>query len=322
MNVRFGILGLGHISTRFASVLNTVAGVELAAVAARDPSRAEQFARQFGARKACQDYLELMRDPDVDVIYIGLTTNLHYEFTKLCLEHHKAVLCEKPLVTTRAQAEELATLAQKNHTLLMEAMWTRCLPAFQQAHAWVKAGRIGSVRLITANFCFNLGFYDPAVRFFDPQLAGGSLFDVGVYLLDFASGILGEYPGQVQGLARLTPSRVDAAASLSLSFPGGALASLNCAVDVQAEEQAAIYGSGGRIVLENCYGPKTCSMYDEKGELVKRFEDPEPDGFAHQVRHAADLFRRGELQSNLIPWQDSIQCAGYFDLLRNEWGLI
>lgn len=322
MNVRFGILGLGQISTRFATVLNTVEGVELAAVAARDAEKAARFARDFGASKACRDYLELIRDPDVDIVYIGLTTNLHYEYTRLCLENHKAVLCEKPLVTTRAQAEELAALAEKNQTLLMEAMWTRCLPAFQQARQWVKAGRIGAVRLITANFCFNLGFYDPAARFYDPNLAGGSLFDVGVYLLDFASGVLDEYPQQVQGLARLTPSRVDAAASLSLSFPGGALASLNCAMDVQAGEEAAIYGSTGRIVLENCYGLKTCSLYNDQGILLERFEDHEPDGFAHQVRHAADQFRRGEIQSNLIPWQDSIQCAGYFDLLRQQWGLI
>ena len=322
MNVRFGILGLGHISTRFASVLKTVEGVELGGVAAREPSRATAFAREFGAKRACRNYLELIEDPDVDIVYIGLTTNLHYEFARLCLEHKKAVMCEKPLVTTEKEALELTSLAEKNHTLLMEAMWTRCLPAFQCARKWVKEGRIGAVRLITANFCFNLGFYDPAARFYDPKLAGGSLFDVGVYLLDFASGILDEYPQQVQGLARITPSHVDAAASLSLIYPGGALASLNCAVDVRAAEETAIHGSQGRILLENCYGPKTCALFDEKGELLERFEDPEPDGFAHQIRHAADLFRRGELQSDLIPWQDSIACARTFDELRRQWGLI
>ncbi len=321
MAIRFGILGLGHISTRFASVLNTLEDVELAAVASRDLARSTNFAQEYGAKRACRDYLELIEDPDVEIVYIGLTTNLHYETTRLCLEHHKAVLCEKPLVTTRAQAEELATLAEKNHTLLMEAMWTRCLPAFQQARKWVKAGRISQVKLITANFCFNSP-YNPVDRLYDPQQAGGSLFDVGVYPLDFASGILDEYPQQVHGLARLTPNGVDAAASLSLNFPSGALASLNCAMDVQAGEEAVIYGSTGRIALENCYGAKTCTLYDENGNVVEHFEDPEPDGFAHQIRHVADLFRRGELQSDLIPWRDTIQCAGTFDLLRKRWGLI
>lgn len=321
MNVRFGILGLGHISSRFARVLKTVEEVELTAVASRDPSRTAEFALKFGAKRACGDYLTLLNDPEVDVVYIGLTTNLHYEIARLCLQHNKAVLCEKPLVTTQQEALKLVSLAEKNRTLLMEAMWTRCMPAFQQARKWIKSGSIGQVKLITANFCFN-NPYDPVSRLYNPQLAGGSLFDVGVYPLDFASGLLDEYPQQVQGLARITPSDVDAAASLSLSFPGGALASLNSAIDVKAAEEAGVYGTGGHLLLDNCYGPKVCTSFDPNGKQVGRFIDPEPEGFAHQIRHCADLYRRGELQSDLIPWQDSIACAGIFDKLRKQWGLI
>ena len=119
MNVRFGIIGLGGISHRFAKVLKTAKDVELTAVASREQSRSEEFARQFGAKKAFDSYLKVIEDPEVDIIYDGLTHNFHYEMTKLCLEHHKAVLCEKPFVTTRRDAEELVQLARANQTLLM-----------------------------------------------------------------------------------------------------------------------------------------------------------------------------------------------------------
>ena len=180
MTVRFGIIGPGSIATRFATVLNTVDGVQLTAVASRDQAKAAAFAGKFGAAKAYGSYLELIQDSAVDVIYIGLTHNFHYEVAKLCLNHGKSVLCEKPLVTSQKDAAELAELAREKKVLLMEAMWTRCIPAFRKAREWVAGGRIGAVKLIDASFSFNAPF-DPEHRLYDPKLAGGSLYDAGVY---------------------------------------------------------------------------------------------------------------------------------------------
>jgi len=321
MTVRFGIAGLGKISTRFATALNTIEGIELVAVAASDRARSNTFAQQFKAKNAYSDYLDLMTDDDVDIIYIGLTHNFHFDVTKACLEHHKAVLCEKPLVLTRKDAEVLVALAGQNHTLLMEALWTRCLPAFRKAREWIRQARIGQVKLITADFCYK-SIYDPRSRQYDPVLAGGSLFDVGVYPIDLATGLLGEYPAAVGGLAKIAPSGVDESAAFSLNFLSGALASLNCGFTVNAMGPSWIYGTQGHIVLENCFGPRTCELFDEDNNLLDRFEDPEPEGFVYQICHCVDLFRRGQVQSDLIPWQDTIACAGIFDDLREQWGLI
>jgi predicted dehydrogenase len=321
MNVRFGIVGLGSISNRFATVLNEVDGVELTAVASRDQARTDAFAQKFGAKKARQSYLDVITDDNVDIIYVGLTHNFHYGIIKLCLEHHKAVLCEKPLVTTQKDARELVALAGTNQILLMEALWTRCMPAYQKAREWVRQGRIGQVKLITANFCYKKD-YDPNNRQFNPKLAGGSLFDVGVYPIDFATGILAEYPENVTGLAKISPSGVDESSVLSLSFAGGALASLTCGFNVRATGDAIVYGTQGRLVLDNCFGPQKCTLYDGSNSLVERFEEPVPDGFIYQIRHCADLFRHGRLESDLIPWQDTIACAEIFDTLRTQWGLM
>jgi len=321
MTVRFGIAGLGLISTRFATALNMIEGVELAAVAARDQSRSNAFAQKFNAKRAYRNYLDLMTDNNVDIIYIGLTHNFHFDVAKACLEHHKAVLCEKPMVLTRKDAEELVALAERNQTLLMEALLTRCLPSFQKAREWVRQERIGQVNLIIADFSFKTDF-NPESRLFDPNLAGGSLFDVGVYPINFTIGILREYPEAVDGLARLASTGVDESAAFTLRFSSGALANLTCGFNVNALGPACIYGTRGHVVLENCYGPRTCELFDEGNNLLDRYDDPVTDGFIHQIHHCADLFRQGKLQSDLIPWQDTIACTGIFDTLRKKWGLV
>ena len=321
MDVRFGIVGLGSISNRFATVLQKMPGVKLTAVASREQARSDAFAQKYGAKKASDRYLDVITDSEVDVVYIGLTHNFHYEIAKLCLENHKAVLCEKPLVTTQKDAATLVDLARENKTLLMEALWTRCLPAFQKAKTWVSSGKIGEVKLITANFCFKAN-YNAERRLFNPQLAGGSLFDAGVYPIEFATGILNETPVSVTGLAQIGATGVDEAAAISLKFAGGALASLSCGFTVNAPRGVNIYGTKGHILVDECVGPKKCELFDEKGRRIERFADRATDGFVYQIRHCADLFRSGKLESDLIPLQDSLDCAAIFDDLRRQWGLI
>ncbi len=320
MNIKFGIIGLGNISARFAKVLNTVKGVELVSVASRDLERTQRFAQQYKAPKACSTYEEVINDPEVDVIYIGLTHNLHYEFTKKCLEARKPVLCEKPIVTNQKQAVELVNLAKKNNTFLMEALWTRCMPAYLKAREWIKYGRIGQVKLITANFSFHIPF-DPDHRLFSKETEGGSLYDVGIYPIDFATGIIGEAPLSVTGSVQFAPNGVDEAAAFSMKFAGGALANLACGFNVRAMEEAYIYGTQGRIMLDNCFGPQTCTLFDEAGKKIEQFKKPVPDGFEHEIRHCADLLRAGKIESDLIPWKDTIASTAIFDALNRQWGI-
>lgn len=321
MNVKFGLVGLGYISKRFASAMKLVEGVELSTVASREQARSEEFAEKFGAKKAYDSYLDLIRDPAVDVVYIGLTHNFHLEIAKLCLQEHKAVLIEKPMVTTRSDAEGLVAMAQANNTLLMEALWTRCQPAYLKAQEWVNSGCIGEPQLITANYHHQVP-YDPHNRFYDPKLAGGSLFDLGVYPIGFAIGLMGEAPIEVSGLAKISSTGVDQSAAWAMRFSNGGLANLSCGFSVDALEEAVIYGADGSLVLDQSSGPKSCKHYNSQHQLIDSFVDLEEDGFVHQIRHCADLYRQGKIESNLIPWKDTIACAQVFDSLRKQWGLL
>jgi predicted dehydrogenase len=319
--IRFGIIGLGDISNRFAKVLKTASGVELVAVAARDQSRSNAFAKKYGAKHAYASYQAVIDDPEVDIIYDGLTHNFHYEWTRHCLESHKAVLCEKPFVTSQKDAEELVALAREKKTFLMEAMWTRCMPAFQQARTWVKEGRIGEVKLITSHFNFKAE-NDPNNRWFNPALAGGSLFDVGIYPIDLATGILNETPVEVNGTAVISETGIDAASAIALRFGSGAVASLSCGFLADTSRNATIYGTEGRIELDKCTGPVHADLFDSRGKRQERFFKPVADGFIYQIEHSAQCLRDGRLESDMIPLADTIATAGIFDQLRRQWGLI
>lgn len=320
MKIRFGLIGLGVITSRFARVINTVDGVEIISVASRNLSRSTAFAREFNAKKAALSYDDVINDPEVDVVYIGLTHNFHYEFTKRCLENHKPVICEKPLVTTKKQAVELINLAKENHTLLMEALWTRCMPSFRKAREWLNGGKIGQVKLISANFNY-YSPYDPNHRLFSKETDGGSLYDVGIYPIAFSTGILKEHPESVTGSAIIAPNGVDASAAFSLQFSSGALASLTCGFNTNAMDEAFIYGTTGRIVLENCFGPQYARLCDENGRVIEEFKEPIQDGFEYQIRHCADLIRQGKIESDLIPWADTVASAAVFDELMHLWGI-
>jgi predicted dehydrogenase len=315
MKLRFGILGAGRIAERFARAARAAKGAEIVAVAARDEGRAAAFAAGLGIPRHSRSYLDLVRDPGIDAVYVATTHNFHLEQASLCLENGKAVLCEKPLATSKADAQTLVALSRSRKVLLMEAMWTRCLPAFRRAREWVLDGRVGKPRLVQAAFCFNAPF-DPEDRLFNPALAGGALFDAGVYPIEFATGILGENPSDAAGVAHIGETGVDYFSSMSLLFPSGAVASLACGLTSEVPREARVYGDSGSLAVYDFLGAKKCELFDGKGRSVERFKSRFDDGFIFEIEHFADLFRRGEIESDLIPLADNIACAGIFDELR------
>ncbi|HHV10883.1 MAG TPA: Gfo/Idh/MocA family oxidoreductase [Clostridiales bacterium] len=318
MKVKFGIMGLGGIAHRFARVLKTVENVELAAVASTDESRARKFADEYGAGTCFGDYVSLAADPAVDVVYIAQTHDRHYELIKLCIENKKGVLCEKPMVLTKAQAEEVTTLAKNNNVLLMEAMWTRCLPTFQKAKEWVMGGRIGKVKLVQASFCFNSFPYDPKHRLFDKDRAGGSLYDAGVYPIEFATGILGEYPTDVKAVGTLCENGVDDCVAMSMKFGSGALASLSCGISAQTSTDAYVYGDSGYVVAYHFLGSRKVECYDKNKELLETFEADFTDGFCYEIEHFAELFRNGKIESELITHRDNIATTKIFECVMEQ----
>ncbi len=321
MNIRYGIIGLGAIAKRFVKVLNTVEGAELVAVAARDKAKAVAFADEFHAKKAYNSYNELINDKEVDVVYVALTHNFHYEVVRLCLNKGKAVLCEKPLTTSEKDTEELVALSREKNVLLMEAMWMKCIPAYKKAKEWVQTGKIGDVKLINASFGNNAVF-DAESRLFNPNLAGGSLYDVGVYPIQFATGILNEEPEVVNGLATICETGVDEFAAINMSFKSGVLATLSCGLTAYTNRDARIYGTLGNIILYDFYGSQKCELYDSENNLKECFGESFEDGFIYEIEHFNELYRTNKIESDIIPHKDVILCAKIVDNLLGKMGKV
>lgn len=317
MGIRFGIIGLGKIAVRFASAVLAARGAELEAVAARDIDRAAEFKNSYGAKRCYGSYDELIADPCVDAVYIALPHNFHYEIAMRAIVAGKAVICEKPMVTCKADAVRLAEAACKRGVLLMEAMWTRCFPGYRAVRKWVADKRIGTVKLIDASFCFGTS-YNPESRLFNPDLAGGAMYDVGVYVIEFATGVMDEEPELVKSVSTFCGTGVDDFTLISLRFPSGALASLSCGLVAKTGHDAYIYGTDGRIVVYNFHMPSKCELYDKDGTLVEVFDEPFEQGFVFQIEHFAGLYADGKLESDFIPLRDTIACAGIFDEMNAQ----
>lgn len=245
---RWGLLGAGDVARNFGASVALLPGHSVAAVASRSAARAAATAARLGGARAVTDYAALVADGGIDAVYVATPAALHRDHVGLALEAGKPVLCEKPFTVTAEDARALADLARTTGTFLMEAMWTRFIPAIEALRARIEAGEIGELRMFEAELGFAVP-YDPANRFFDPALGGGALLDLGIYPLSLAWHLLGP-PEAGQLLTGDAPNGVDARAAITLRHAGGALSSLSCSFDQRLRNTAVVTGTRGSLALD------------------------------------------------------------------------
>ena len=154
--IKWGILGCGRIAGKFASDLKLVEDAELIAVASRNQEKADEFCSQYPAKFSHNNYEALASNPEVDIIYVATPHGMHHENTLLCLQHQKAVLCEKALAINTNQVLDMISLARKNKVFLMEALWTKFMPHYQMVMEMVKYGKLGEIKSVLAKDKFIL----------------------------------------------------------------------------------------------------------------------------------------------------------------------
>ena len=308
--LQVGILGCGGIAARFARALAKSQEAELAACAARDKARAEAFAGEHGAARAYGSYEELVNDPAVQVVYIATVHTGHAQAARLCIEAGKAVLCEKPFFVSGREAEEIIALAREKNVLVMEAFWTRLMPAFQKAKEWIREGKIGQVKLIRGAFCFPMPVNEHTVhhRLLDPALGGGALLDVGVYPYEYVTGLMDGPPDRMHTAVQLGHTGVDATVAMTMEYDCGVLADCMASIAGWMDDTGIISGTEGFIKQYYFPGCRKTELY--RGfELAETYEDPEEEGFVHEIAHFAKLYREGKTESDVIPLQDTLDFA-------------
>ena len=212
--IKWGILGLGKIATKFTHDLQLSDNSILQGVASRDLNRAKEFRRKFNAVGYYGSYEELANDPEVDVVYIATPHVFHFENTMMCLKAGKSVLCEKPMGIDSTQVQKMVEEAQSRNLFLMEGMWTRFIPATEKLVELLEQKAIGAIQHIVADFGFKAP-YDIDGRLFNKQLGGGSLLDVGIYPIYFSLLTLG-VPHDLKATARMTKTGVDSYCAMLL----------------------------------------------------------------------------------------------------------
>lgn len=231
----------------------------------------------------------------------------------------KAVLVEKPFAINADEAQEMVNLARRKKVFLMEAMWTRYLPAIVRARELIASGAIGEVRMLNADFGFRTNL-DPKGRLFDLALGGGALLDVGIYPLSLASAILGT-PKTIATAGHLGETGADEQVAIVLGYNQGQLALLSAATRTNTIHQALIYGTEGSIHIPDWWHAQKLTL-SVSGKAPETFDIPHlGNGYAHEAIEVAQCLRAGKLESAIMPLDETLSIIRTMDTIRTQWGL-
>lgn len=309
--IRFGIMGAGRISHSFAGGARDAEGAELVAVAAKDLARAEAWAKSEDVPKFYGSYEELLADPDIDAVYIGTTTNYHYENIKACLNAGKHVICEKAMVETEERAKEVFDLAKEKGLFLMEAMWSRFMPKTEKVREWVAQGRIGEVKLIHATIG-NLTDRDMTNRFYNPDLGGGAFYDLGVYLIDMIPYLVNQRIVDTQAWIDWAPTGVDESIQLCMKLET-CMAATHATFTAKVPEDVYIYGEKGYIRVPKFHWGHEAILFNRDEEVVEHFKCPVDFAFMYEIEEVVRCIEAGRLTSEIASPEMTLESNRIFD---------
>jgi predicted dehydrogenase len=293
---------------------------ELAAVGSRRRETAEAFGEKHRIARRYASYEALAADPEVDVVYVATPHPMHKENALLCLRAGKAVLCEKPFAINAAEGRAMADAARQASRFLMEAMWTRFLPATIKAREIVRSGAIGEVRFVKADLCFRAG-WNPEGRLLNPALGGGALLDVGIYTVAWAAMLLGATPSRISALSHLGPTGVDEQSAVVLGYDDGRLAQLSCAVRTSLPHESIIAGTDGLIRVHHPFWHASRLTISAKGKEETLDLPYEHNGYQYEAAEVMRCLREDRIESDVMPVGETLAILALMDRIRAAVGL-
>ena len=319
--IKWGILSTGHISGKFTRALRTLPEAEISAVASRDTGTAKKFAEKYGIPKAYGSYSALANDDEIDVIYIGTPHTFHLENSVMCMRAGKSVLCEKALTINAREAEEMISVAREENVFLMEAMTTRHVPLIKKIQNWIKSGKIGEPRMVNASRCLRREF-KPSARQLNPKLGGGSLLDLGIYVISFASMIFEKPPESVFGYGHIGEFGSDEQGAALLKYDKGEIANLSFALRTNAGNEAYVYGTEGYIKIDEVFAVPTKATLFINEKEVEVIEEPIiEEGLIYEAKEVMRCIEEGLKESPYMPLKESLQIMQIMDRIRAPWEL-
>jgi len=319
--IRWGILGTGKIARALATALQDVPDAVLVGVASRSLEKAEAFAADFHASTAYGSYEELAAAGDIDLVYVATPHPQHAANALLALDAGKGVLCEKPFTMNRREAEQVVALARSNNLFLMEAMWTRFMPALAEVKRLIALGEIGSVHQVVADFGFTASF-GPEHRVYNPELGGGALLDLGIYPLSIAASLLGAVV-DVKAQAEMGPTGVDVQTGFTLKHEGGGMSVCSCSFQARTPGELTVSGSRGHIRMNTMFHRARSITVSLDDGSTRTIDTPYlGNGYVHEVIEAQRCFREGLIESPSMTHAETLALMEVMDEVRRQIGLV
>ena len=319
--MKWGILATGNIAKKFASTINQMSkeNEQLEAVGSRNIENAKAFANEHDIPRYYDSYEALVKDQDVEAVYVATPNTLHYENCRLCLEHGKHVLCEKPFTINDKQAQELYRLARDRHLFIMEGLWIWFLPLYDRLRSILQQGVIGEIKHISCQYGF-VATGARKERKFNPALGGGALLDIGIYNLGFLRIVTGNEPQNVETQkVHINEYGTDDYSCLKLTYNDGCTAESVQTIGQELKRNARIEGTKGSIFLPDFQHAETMIL-EVEGKEPETIECPvDINGFEYEIREASRCVKLGYCSSDVYTAKDSIALTRLMYDIRMSW---
>jgi len=317
MNV--GIIGAGHIAEKAASTLAAMDDMQCLAIGSRSLEKAQAFAARFDIPRAYGSYAQLLADKDIDLVYIAVPHSCHFDVTRDAIAAGKPCLVEKSFMMNAVEAAAILALAHEQGVFVAEAMWPRYMPVREIGRELLASGIIGQPKMVNAVIAYNVSDKERVLR---PELGGGALLDLGVYLLNFVRMYFDSPIEKLNTTCILSETGVDATEDITLVLADGTMASLQASAWCQGGNEAVIAGTTGYMVFDDLIHPTRISIC-RKRHIVERVVEvpPQITGFEYQFRACRDAIAQNALEAPQMPHSEILYVMHLMDRLKAEWGL-
>lgn len=316
-NFKWAILGTGTIANEMAAALNE-SGRQIYCVASKRYENALKFSEKYKIGKVYDDYHQMLSDPEVDIVYIATPHSIHYECILEAVKNKKHVLCEKAITMNGSELQDVLEKAKNNHVIVAEAMTIYHMPIYTRLKELLDKNELGPVKMIEVNFG-SYKEYDENNRFFNKELAGGALLDMGVYALAFACNFMEEEPSHIVSDVVMSKSGVDEQSGILLRNTLGQMAIISLAFRAKQSKKGIVVCEKGYIEVD--YFPRsqkaTIFRYDnntvetiECGEKVKALQ--------YEIADMENYIRNGKERADLAYTKEVMKIM---TSIRRQWGL-
>jgi len=292
--MNWGLIAYGRIAKKFMASIALIDEATVTAIASR--THYSTLKNEFPEKQIYDDYDKLCHDPTVDIVYISTTHNNHKDNVLRALKAGKHVLCEKPIGIHPDEVKEMIQMAQDKGLFLMEAIWTRFLPAYQMMKKFIDAGECGEIKLVKGDFSFNGSDIDETSRIKNPNLAAGAIWDVGLYPISMAVDIYNQTPSKIICSGFLDKNGVDIRSTILLEFGEGQQAILHSGIDLETIHDGQIFGESQWIHLPDFWHGEKIRIGNYKENQLHLLPLDLPTSFSYEIKACYEAVQNNWLE--------------------------